>query len=112
MASVCCLFVPIQHSLFHNVSVNTTQNKEEHALVLQGSGFSLGRDLQATEVTSVTPVKTALELQSAIAKGAKHIEIQEHLDLTDLQLVGDELLGTIPATVKTIRVRFGFPKHF
>lgn len=51
-------------------------------------------------------VKTACELQAAVLGGAEHIEIGEHMDLTGLDLIDDHLLGPVPPTLKTIRVRF------
>lgn len=55
----------------------------------------------------VTVVTTAVALQKAVVAGMPHIEIQAHLDLTTLQKVGNStrLLGRIPPSVKSIRVR-------
>lgn len=56
-----------------------------------------------------TVVKTAEELQAAVKRGDVHIEIQDHLDLTDLEMQDCEgkscILGLVPSTVKSIRVR-------
>lgn len=56
-------------------------------------------------------VSTALELQAAVVNGTEHIEILTHLDLTDLELVDGSLLGTLPESVKSIRVRRHVPCH-
>jgi hypothetical protein len=55
-------------------------------------------------------VFTAEELQAAVQQGDAHIEVQAHLDLTGLELkdCGNNLkciLGQVPSTVKSIRVR-------
>lgn len=64
----------------------------------------VGRRLQ--QVGEVTVVTTAAALQEAVECGMPHIEIQSHLDLTTLDLASTfRLLGTIPPTVKSIRVR-------
>lgn len=61
--------------------------------------------------TEPTPtiVRSAEELQSAVITGKAHIQIREHLDLTVLDIIDSEsfdcLLGKIPPTVKSIRVR-------
>lgn len=57
-----------------------------------------------------TPVTTAGQLQSAVTSGAKHIVVQQHLDLSTLQLaVEDIVLGialntTLSITVRLLRV--------
>ena len=47
-----------------------------------------------------------------VAAGKPHIEIRAHLDLTVLDLIPTatdfEILGFVPETVKSIRVRFWF----
>lgn len=53
----------------------------------------------------VTVVTTTEELRNATERGEAHIEIRDHLDLTSLPLDGFELLGEIPSTVQSIRVR-------
>lgn len=66
-----------------------------------------------------TVVKTAEELESAVQRGDEHIELQAHLDLTGLKMKDcgggvNCLLGPIPASVKSIRVRgthFSIPYH-
>lgn len=60
---------------------------------------------QGGEVVGVVVVTTAEGLQEAVASGAEHIEIQRHLDLTTLPLVNSMLLGEVPRTLKSIRVR-------
>jgi hypothetical protein len=66
---------------------------------MQGSGRGLK---QAADVTVVT---TAAALQEAVVAGEPHIEVQAHLNLTSLPLIQNRLLGTIPPTIKSIRVR-------
>ena len=72
---------------------------------VQDSMRGVGRSLQQGE--RVTVVETADALQRAVVAGMTHIEIQSHLDLTRLK--GPEgtfsILGGIPGTVKSIRVR-------
>lgn len=56
--------------------------------------------------TLTTAVTSAAQLQAAIAAGARHIEVQSHLDLTSLQPTDDGfLLGGISASTRTLRVR-------
>lgn len=55
--------------------------------------------------TEVTVVNTAEELHQAVTRGDTHVEIQDHLVLTSLQPLPAGLLGYLPATVKSIRVR-------
>ena len=57
----------------------------------------------------VAVVETAEALQEAVAAGKAHIEIRAHLDLTvlDLQYIYG-MLGDVPETVKSIRVRCWF----
>lgn len=62
----------------------------------------------------VTVATTARQLQAAIASGAEHIEIRQHLDLTTLSILesdgnwpinqDDAILGAVPPSVKSIRV--------
>ena len=60
----------------------------------------------------VAVVETAEALQEAVAAGKAHIEIRAHLDLTVLDLIDDSILGNVPETVKSIRVRCWFlPPH-
>lgn len=70
------------------------------------------RGLQQAE--ELTVVNSAEALKVAIETGAAHIEIQDHLNLTELSLIesktnfGDvwkTLLGPVPASVQSIRVR-------
>ena len=58
---------------------------------------------QAVEV-----VETAKALQEALAAGKAHVEIRAHLDLTVLDLMDYGILGAVPETVKSIRVRCWF----
>lgn len=55
-----------------------------------------------------TLVRTPEELQAAVVDGKAYIEIQEHLDLTNLTLIEGEaiaaLLGAPPPAVKSISV--------
>lgn len=74
-----------------------------------------GRTLQQQR-EEVTVVTTAAALQESVLAGKPHIEIQEHLDLTALELLDftllrdleptsqSYLLGIVPSTVKSIRV--------
>ena len=57
-----------------------------------------------------TIVKTAEDLRSAVKRGDANIEVQAHLDLTGWEMEDcgggvNCILGQIPATVKSIRVR-------
>ena len=58
---------------------------------------------------NVTVCTTAEQLQAAVIAGQPHIEIRDHLNLTTLDFPGeflrDGLLGKVPATVRSIRVR-------
>ena len=87
----------------------------------------MGRSLQ--QVGNITLVETPEALREAVVAGMAHIEIRAHLDLTVLDLnigdsdysgdsdypgdsdsdysgeVMDSILGDIPATVESIRVR-------
>ena len=60
----------------------------------------------------MTVVRTAQALQEAVVAGMAHIEIQAHLNLAVLVLAEEEtiprILGTIPRSVKSIRVRCSF----
>ena len=59
----------------------------------------------------VAVVETAEALQEAVVAGKAHIEIRAHLDLTVLDLIDDfysSILGDVPETVKSIRVRCWF----
>ena len=64
----------------------------------------VGRSLQ--HGPEVTVVETAEALREAVA-GMAHIEIHAHLQLTALENPKDTILilGVIPETVKSIRVR-------
>jgi hypothetical protein len=77
---------------------------------VQGSEAAIplqGRVRRLQQVDQVTVVTTAQELQEAVVAGKPHIEIQDHLDLTSLELSnGPGLLGKIPSTTKSIRVRW------
>lgn len=53
----------------------------------------------------LTVVTTAQELADAASSGAQHIELRSHLDLTEVNVGQDPILGYLPATVKSIRVR-------
>lgn len=55
-------------------------------------------------LVGITVVETALQFSAAVAAGAEHIEVQGHMDLTSLEPSGDTVLGTLPSTVKSIRV--------
>lgn len=57
------------------------------------------------DFADVSIVRSTSDLKAAVSSGSAHIEIQEHLDLRELQ--GDEngLLGWLPHSVKSIRVR-------
>lgn len=53
----------------------------------------------------LTVVTTAQELADAASSGAQHIKLRSHLDLTEVNVGQDPILGYLPATVKSIRVR-------
>ena len=53
-------------------------------------------------------VNSAVQFAAAVASGAEHIELQSHLDLTSLELSGDTALGTLPSSIKSIRVCLNF----
>lgn len=60
---------------------------------------------------NITVVRTAAQLQAAVVAGAQDIEIQEHLDLSDLNLPMDDsgwglsVLGTVKPSTRSVRVR-------
>ena len=56
----------------------------------------------------VAVVETAEALQEAVVAGKAHIEIRAHLDLTVLDLIDGDILGDVPDTVRSIRVRCWF----
>lgn len=63
---------------------------------------------------TTTPVTTPAELQNAVAAGARHVVVQQHMDLSGLQLYVSEslsldssLLGSALGTTLSITVRFG-----
>lgn len=62
-------------------------------------------------LSPVTVVATAEEFQAAVVAGARHIEIQAHLDLTPTALLRyegistDLHLGNVPSSVRSITVR-------
>lgn len=75
-----------------------------------------GRRLHDTSPGApVVTATTARQLQAAIVSGAEHIEIRQHLDLTTLSILesdgespvnqDDAILGAVPSSVKSIRVR-------
>lgn len=103
-------------------------HKREYPLEASNAAF---RELkQLVEQSEVTVVSTPLELMSAIAAGAAHLEVREHMDLSHLlppspgspaadsppeEIVpGSEgggvystlnfLLGTMPPTLKSVQV--------
>ena len=54
-------------------------------------------------------VTTAVELRDAVEAGARHIEIQDHLDLTELELApGSRILGALQESIHSIRVRYNY----
>lgn len=55
--------------------------------------------------TFTTVVTSAAQLQEAVAAGARHIELQAHLDLTSLQPIDGFLIGSVSAMTRTLRVR-------
>ena len=76
---------------------------------MQATGQTVPRELRSrprgvlqAAGDNVTVVETALQLRTAVAEGASHIEIRAHLDLTALD--GGSNLGAIPPGVKSIRV--------
>lgn len=56
--------------------------------------------------TTVTAVTTVEELQAAVVAGARHIEVQAHMDLSSLDTVagGELLLGGVQSGTRTLRV--------
>ena len=52
----------------------------------------------------ITVVDTAAQFSAAVTSGAAHIEVRGHLDLSSLEPAGDTALGTLPSSVKSIRV--------
>ena len=57
-------------------------------------------------------VESAEALQVAVVEGTPHIEIRAHLDLTTLELANqDAILGPVPSTVESIRVRCCYSQH-
>lgn len=65
------------------------------------------RDLKqiSPQVGEITEVYTSAGLRQAIEEGAEYIEIHEHIDLMELDVkAGDRILGTVPPSVKSIRV--------
>lgn len=58
----------------------------------------------AQSSASVTLVRTASQLKEAVKRGDAHIEIKEHLDLSTVPPVDSYFLGTLPSTVRSIRV--------
>eukprot|EP00892_Ulva_mutabilis_P011349 jgi/Ulvmu1/8587/UM045_0030.1 len=69
---------------------------EEVSLPASGSGRSL---LQST----ATPVTTPVQLQNAVASGARHIIVQQHMDLSSLQpTANDFVLGVALNTTFSI----------
>lgn len=65
-----------------------------------------GQDADA----NVTVVRTAAQLQAAVVAGAQDIEVQQHIDLSDLNLPNDEsgwsaaVLGIVKPSTRSIRV--------
>lgn len=57
----------------------------------------------------VTVVKSVKELRTALMSDTAHIEIQQHLDLTELDPSETGLLGSVRNSVKSIRVRLHLP---
>lgn len=91
---------------------NTQQKGENIHMLSQRHLQQAGAPAEAAEPAMVTSVSTAEELQTAVRTGRSYIEIVEHLTLDSLTLInssdinlGPKLLGTIPSTVKSIRVR-------
>lgn len=84
------------------------------ALLQQSNPISDGNAEAAYDVIDdVTVVRTAQALRLAVSRGAAHIEIRAHLDLTHLvpkdgsgdgSAFAQYLLGTIPYTVQSIWV--------
>lgn len=74
----------------------------------EGGLRRIARTLQQLEEVAV--VESSEALQEAVVAGVAHIEIRAHLDLTALDLLdilgGSFILGKVPKTVKSIRVRW------
>ena len=72
---------------------------------MQGEGRVqwLGRNLLQSDTT---PVTTAAQLQNAVSAGVRHIVVQQHMDLSSLQLSEQEsVLGFAVDTTVSITVR-------
>ena len=75
----------------------------------KGAKLLQTRSLKRTgiEKAATTVVRTAEEFRAALLRGAPHIELQSHIDLSHLPLAaGNRILGIIPNSVKSIRVLF------
>lgn len=86
------------------------QSMEVHSEVMGPRALrGASRVLQQAASANVTVVTTAEKLMEAVDAGDPHIEIRAHLNLTTLDPIdtgdGEYLLGTIPSTVRSIRVR-------
>jgi hypothetical protein len=88
---------------------------ERDVRLLQQTGNAAARNQSALAEAVGPPivalVRTPEELKLAIEVGTQHIVIKSHLDLTGLQPVTDVLgnrftLGTLPATVQSLIVRY------
>jgi hypothetical protein len=100
---------------------NGTETHDEHDHVAPATASSTVIDNTNVSTPSTaagrTVVKTPQELQQAVQRGDVHIEVQEHLDLTGLEMIDcgggvNCLLGQVPKSVKTIRVRSFFILYF
>eukprot|EP00892_Ulva_mutabilis_P005985 jgi/Ulvmu1/3759/UM175_0006.1 len=80
----------------------------------QGMPHSLRRLQQAADTVEVAVVETAEDLWEAVAKGAPHIELRQHLDITSLRDPDSEKHSSLPVAklpqVKSIRGRCSGPR--
>ena len=75
---------------------------------MQGKGRvqRVGRNLLQSDTT---PVTTAAQLQNAVSAGVRHIVVQQHMDLSSLQISEQEsVLGVAADTTLSITVRSWF----
>lgn len=111
----------VQHYIRHNTAQLELQLQLAIDREVLGNGHPLHlgelpshRVLQQTAATvtgsgqgEVTVVKTARQLKDAVLAGAANIEIQQHMDITELELEPSAgLLGVMPKTLQSIRVWF------
>lgn len=73
---------------------------------MQGNEQGMGQGRSLLQSAS-TPVTTAAQLQNAVSAGVRHIVVQQHMDLSGLQLSEFEgVLGVAVNTTFSVTVRF------